>query len=270
MLESVAAIFCPTRPDFPTPVTTTLPGISRISSTVTPDPSDLEADFDEDVDVDGADFLTWQRGNGTTSGASLADGDANGDEAVNGIDLGIWQPEFGNAAGTDPGIQATIDDLVSRIEGADKIAFDVTIDDPFPATPSFLKFALHFTDASGVFYQKSSENISVPVADETTHTIVLDLNDFVDGNGSGKILGVDGFAEGTNFLRFGLASNTDNNNTAIVPEYTFQIDNIRLLTEIPPSLGDALAVVPEPSAALLAYWATILMFAVRRRDGPCR
>jgi len=50
------------------------------------------ADFDSDNDVDGADFLIWQRGylNGTT----LAEGDANDDGVVNGIDRGIWENKF--------------------------------------------------------------------------------------------------------------------------------------------------------------------------------
>jgi hypothetical protein len=58
------------------------------------------ADFDGDDDVDGADFLAWQRGNGTTTGATVAQGDANGDQAVNGADLTIWKAQFGMTGGT--------------------------------------------------------------------------------------------------------------------------------------------------------------------------
>jgi hypothetical protein len=225
-----------------------------ISASIAPDPSDLEADFDGNEAVNGADFLTWQRGSGTGSGASRSTGDANGDQAVNAIDLGIWQTEFGNAPGTDANVQATIDDLVDRIESADKIAFDVTLDDPFPANPTFLKFALHFSDETGVFYQKESENISVPVAEETTVTVTLDLDDFADANASGKILGRDGFVEGTRFLRIGLASNTNDG-------ATYQIDNLRLLTEVTPALN----AVPEPTAALLGCWGAMLLLAGRRQ-----
>jgi len=57
-----------------------------------------DADFDGDNDVDGADFLTWQRGLGTASGATLAQGDANGDGAITGADLTIWRAQFGPAA----------------------------------------------------------------------------------------------------------------------------------------------------------------------------
>ena len=51
------------------------------------------ADFDGDGDVDGKDFLTWQKGFGT--GTTLAQGDANGDGAVNAADLAIWKSKFG-------------------------------------------------------------------------------------------------------------------------------------------------------------------------------
>ncbi|MDZ4658726.1 MAG: hypothetical protein SH868_14215 [Bythopirellula sp.] len=43
------------------------------------------ADFDGDGDVDGRDFLAWQRGAG----------DANGDGTTNHLDLAIWQTQYG-------------------------------------------------------------------------------------------------------------------------------------------------------------------------------
>jgi hypothetical protein len=55
-----------------------------------------DADFDNDGDVDGSDFLVWQRGVGV--GNSNATGDANGDGMVNGADLGVWRTQFGPAA----------------------------------------------------------------------------------------------------------------------------------------------------------------------------
>ena len=54
-----------------------------------------DADFDGDGDVDGADFLTWQRGVGTTSGATLEEGDATGEGAIDGDDLVVWEGQFG-------------------------------------------------------------------------------------------------------------------------------------------------------------------------------
>jgi hypothetical protein len=55
------------------------------------------ADFDADADVDGADFLTWQRHVGAT-GAPHSHGDANGDGAITALDLAAWRSEFGAAA----------------------------------------------------------------------------------------------------------------------------------------------------------------------------
>jgi endonuclease I len=51
------------------------------------------ADFDGDGDVDGRDFLTWQRGFG--AGTTLQTGDANGSETVDEADLLIWQEQYG-------------------------------------------------------------------------------------------------------------------------------------------------------------------------------
>jgi hypothetical protein len=51
------------------------------------------ADFDNDGDVDGADFLTFQRGFGQPG--DRADGDANSDQIVNAEDLAVFQEQFG-------------------------------------------------------------------------------------------------------------------------------------------------------------------------------
>lgn len=53
------------------------------------------ADFDGDSDVDGKDFLAWQRGFGINDGsAQPADGDATGDGNVDGDDLLVWQTQY--------------------------------------------------------------------------------------------------------------------------------------------------------------------------------
>ncbi len=52
------------------------------------------ADFDVDGDVDGSDFLNWQRNNGAT-GVNRLSGDASGDGNVNADDLATWQSAFG-------------------------------------------------------------------------------------------------------------------------------------------------------------------------------
>ena len=55
------------------------------------------ADFDSDNDVDGRDFLIWQRNAGTYGDALRSDGDANSDTDVDGDDLVIWQSQFGTS-----------------------------------------------------------------------------------------------------------------------------------------------------------------------------
>jgi hypothetical protein len=58
------------------------------------------ADFDEDGDVDGADFLTWQRGLG--AGSTHAEGDADGDGGVDAGDLAAWRYQFGSIGAALP------------------------------------------------------------------------------------------------------------------------------------------------------------------------
>ena len=53
----------------------------------------LNADFDGDYDVDGGDFLLWQRHRGSAGTASQ--GDANEDGQVDSADLQIWRSQFG-------------------------------------------------------------------------------------------------------------------------------------------------------------------------------
>jgi hypothetical protein len=54
------------------------------------------ADFDGDDDVDGRDFLSWQRGFGINDGTALPiDGDATGEGNVDGDDLIVWQTQYG-------------------------------------------------------------------------------------------------------------------------------------------------------------------------------
>ena len=57
--------------------------------------SGASADFNLDGVVDGSDFLAWQRGFGTASGATPQIGDANSDGAVDASDLSVWRDQFG-------------------------------------------------------------------------------------------------------------------------------------------------------------------------------
>ena len=57
-------------------------------------------DFDGDGDVDGDDFLAWQGGFGTLTGAQKSDGDYDNDGDVDGNDFLGWQAEFGSGDGS--------------------------------------------------------------------------------------------------------------------------------------------------------------------------
>jgi hypothetical protein len=58
----------------------------------------FNADADNDGDVDGADFLAWQRGFGQNDGTAVADGDFNFDGQVTAGDLAVWETQFGTVS----------------------------------------------------------------------------------------------------------------------------------------------------------------------------
>jgi hypothetical protein len=66
-------------------------------SPATPSTPLESADFDADGDIDGNDFLAWQRGLGLNGTALRADGDANDDGAVDALDLAVWTRQFGTS-----------------------------------------------------------------------------------------------------------------------------------------------------------------------------
>jgi hypothetical protein len=68
---------------------------TSVSLRVVPSPY-LEADFDQDGDVDGADLARWNAGCGMTSYAVHLDGDADGDCDVDGGDFLVWQRQLGS------------------------------------------------------------------------------------------------------------------------------------------------------------------------------
>lgn len=65
------------------------------------------ADFDSDGDVDGSDFLAWQRGFSKPSNVSLTDGDANGNGSVGANDLQIWTTQYGQPVALQASLLAT-------------------------------------------------------------------------------------------------------------------------------------------------------------------
>jgi hypothetical protein len=79
---------------------------------VNPPPPD-SANFDDDDDVDGIDFLTWQQNTG--GAGTFAQGDANHDGNIDGDDLAIWETQYntppplgGLAAVPEPSVVALV------------------------------------------------------------------------------------------------------------------------------------------------------------------
>ena len=56
---------------------------------------ELPADFNQDWDTDGSDFLVWQRNVGTVFSAFKNEGDGDGDGDVDAADLTVWQTTHG-------------------------------------------------------------------------------------------------------------------------------------------------------------------------------
>jgi len=93
--------------------------ISDVVQVVMEDSSTVTADFDTDGDIDGSDFLAWQRGVGSAN-PSPSDGDANGDDQVDGEDLAVWEGQFA----TNPAIKLTSLNYVGGTGGGAGIQFD--------------------------------------------------------------------------------------------------------------------------------------------------
>ncbi len=64
--------------------------VSFVNLSLTPN-----ADADGDGDVDGADFLSWQKGFGQSGSPTVADGDFDYDGTVGPADLTVWNAQFG-------------------------------------------------------------------------------------------------------------------------------------------------------------------------------
>jgi hypothetical protein len=137
----------------------------------------------------------------------------------------------------DPVIQAQIEELISKVEAADRVAFDVTYqyEDRFPLPdPTFTSLGVHFSDETGIFYQAFGDNINVRAAMEEPATITIDipLEEFVDDNNDMLNLKQNGLQDDSNLFRIGISTNTDG-------AQIYQIDNFRLVSLVPEGLpGD--------------------------------
>jgi alpha-amylase len=71
--------------------------LSDVQTLITNIVGTVNGDFDLDGDVDGRDFLTWQRNSGLQTGVRYDLGDADLNGVINGNDLAIWQAEYNSA-----------------------------------------------------------------------------------------------------------------------------------------------------------------------------
>ncbi len=75
-----------------------------------------DADFDADNDIDGRDFLIWQRNFGVTGQTNNSNGDANFNGTVGAEDLAVWKNQYGTSgpflgvatAVPEPGLSTSI------------------------------------------------------------------------------------------------------------------------------------------------------------------
>jgi hypothetical protein len=101
------------------------------------------ADFDGDGDVDGRDFLLWQRGFGKTP-ASKADGDSDNDGDVDGNDLVIWQEQYSqptSVVGAIASDSAEGQEQTAAIESVFWIPAGLTVHQDDPDDAVVLEFA---------------------------------------------------------------------------------------------------------------------------------
>ncbi len=133
-----------------------------------------------------------------------------------------------DAAG-DPAKQALIDDLVSKINGATSIAFDVRFDDSYPNSPGWTKFGMYISDGTS-FFDGEGASINGTQTIGATHTVTIPLSTLNIGADGANLADL-GLVAGTTGLGFGISVNTDGGGI-------YQIDNLRLLTEVPGLTAD--------------------------------
>ena len=91
-------------------------------------------DFDSDGDVDGIDFLNWQRNFGSYGNNLQSDGDGNKDTDVDTDDLNIWESQFGAMLpATAAGSSQSSPELVSSAQRSASIAHHSNDDQPVAA-----------------------------------------------------------------------------------------------------------------------------------------
>ena len=124
------------------------------------------ADFDFDGDIDGRDFLAWQRGYGTPAPTAVkSQGDADNDLDVDGSDLTVWQDQYG----TVPPLVA-VSAISSAVSVEEEFADDA---DPGSAMPGFALVILErdeMGDSSIAFGELNVEEVDRALEELSTVT----------------------------------------------------------------------------------------------------
>jgi hypothetical protein len=74
-------------------------------------------DYDRDSDIDGGDFLLWQRDFGVTGIEAGSGADGNGNQAVDAGDLALWASGFGQGSATVSSAGSASANLVASADG---------------------------------------------------------------------------------------------------------------------------------------------------------
>jgi hypothetical protein len=172
----------------------------------------------------------------TTTGVTDGESALNIHRVYTGQDF-TWGSQM-PIAGNSPENQARINELTSKIEGADRVALDVTFNPAeWDASPTYTTIAMHFSDTANFFDASFPFISTVNVTGETTVTLELPLSAFETDDGIN--LAEVGFVENTTFFRMGVSTSVDG--LLIEGEQypvDYQIDNIRLIREVFPNEGD--------------------------------
>jgi hypothetical protein len=114
----------------------------------------VSADFDLDLDVDGNDFLAWQRGLGATgSAAAPAVGNADADADVDANDLAVWKLQFGlgQSAAAASAVSVIATDLIAAAPATNAELTPLAVQQTTPRDAVFAAPGLPFLDSELFF-----------------------------------------------------------------------------------------------------------------------
>ncbi|MBL9164438.1 MAG: hypothetical protein JNL18_17050 [Planctomycetaceae bacterium] len=136
-------------------------------------------DFTGDGQVDGTDFLTWQRSLGSTVDPAGGAADGSGDGVVNADDLAVWQDGFGAVAG-EAGAGGGSGSSASLL-GAESVAsagIDVDLSGPWYAQGSVFDWALTGESSEVKFADEGSpeQTVTKPQVDRVFATLLTATN----------------------------------------------------------------------------------------------